>query len=61
MRNKYGIIKAILSVSRKGGTDMRAYYFLMKFLRSFGIGFCAAAAILTLAAAAGLILYTIYL
>lgn len=40
---------------------MRAYHFFMKFIRSFFIGFCAAAAILVLAAAAGLILYNIYL
>lgn len=40
---------------------MRAYHFFMKFIRSFGIGFCTAAAILVLAAAAGLILYNIYL
>lgn len=40
---------------------MRAYYFIMKFLRSFLIGFCSAGAILTAAAAAGLILYRIYL
>ena len=33
----------------------------MKFFRSFWIGFCSAGAILTLAAAAGLILYRIYL
>jgi len=61
IRNKYAIIEAILSVSQGGGTDMRAYYFFMKFIRSFFIGFCAAAAILTLAAAAGLVLYSIYL
>ncbi len=40
---------------------MRAYYFFMKFLRSFFIGFCSAAAILTIAAAAGLLLYGVYL
>ena len=40
---------------------MRAYYFFMKFLRSFLIGFCSAAAILTIAAAAGLVLYSLYL
>ena len=40
---------------------MRTYYFMMKFLRSFFIGFCAAAAILTIAAAAGLVIYTVCL
>ena len=61
MRNKYAIIKAILSVSRKGGADMRACYFILKFIRGFCTGFCAAAAILIIAAAAGLVLYNIYL
>ncbi len=40
---------------------MRVCYFLMKFLRNFMIGFCSAAAVLVLAAAAGLVLYNIYL
>ena len=61
MRNKCAIIKAILSVSRKGGTGMRVCYFIMKFIRNFWIGFCAASAILTIAAAAGLVLYNLYL
>lgn len=40
---------------------MRAYYFFVKFIRSFFIGFCAAAAILTIAAAVGLTVYNFYL
>ena len=40
---------------------MRTYYFVMKFLRSFFIGFCSAAAILAVAAAAAMLLYRIYL
>lgn len=37
---------------------MRAYYFFMKFLRSFLIGFCTTIVVLTLIAAAGLIVYS---
>lgn len=37
---------------------MRAYYFFMKFLRSFMIGFFTTLVVLTLAAAAGLIIYS---
>ncbi len=40
---------------------MRACYFILKFLRNFVTGFCTAAAILAVAAAAGLVLYNIYL
>ncbi len=40
---------------------MRAYHFFMKFMRSFFIGFCAAAAILTILAAAGMVVYRMYL
>lgn len=34
---------------------------MMKFIRSFFVGFCSAAAVFTLAAAVGLILYRVYL
>ena len=57
----YHIGNTIGIFSEVWGADMRAYYFLMKFLRSFFIGFCAAAAILTVVAAVGLVVYTLCL
>lgn len=52
--NKYGIILQIISVYifYYSEDDMRAYYFFMKFVRSFAIGFGCAMITLVIAGAA---------
>ncbi len=40
---------------------MRAYYFFMKFVRGFWVGFLAAGSILALVTAVGLVVYDYFL
>ena len=58
MQNKYGMIMSRITLKDISGGVMRAYYFFMKFMRSFLIGLgCGFAAVILIIAAA-LIIYT---
>lgn len=61
LTNKYGIILQIISsYTFFSEDDMRAYYFFMKFIRSFGIGFGCALITLVIAAAAVFAAYCMF-
>lgn len=53
----YPIGNHINTSTETGGVDVRAYYFFMKFLRSFAVAFCTAVVLFAFAAVVGIVIY----